>query len=163
MAALSEARRSTSWHSVRQSISSLTEPTSTKLWTWTDGVFVFLAARQPKEDFQMSHTYVVTSCTYTTIGDPNPFCFLAGTVDGVPVNPACGVFYHLVAQANAIGGSAAVKLVLAPALLNGITTPLDGHTLPGPPFVSGPVYSAAVSPATPGTNVSVAAALVGSW
>jgi hypothetical protein len=109
------------------------------------------------------HTYVVTSCTYSTIGDPNPLCFLAGKVDGIPVNPACGVFYDLVTQANTVGGSAAVKLVLAPVLLNGITTPLDGHILPGPPFVSGPIYSAVVAPATPGTNVSVVDALVGTW
>jgi hypothetical protein len=60
-----------------------------------------------------------------------------------------------VAPANATGGSAAVKLVLAPVLLSGITTPLNGHTLPGPPFAAGPIYSAAVSPATTGTNVSV--------
>ncbi len=114
----------------------------------------------------MSHNYSIISCTYATIGDPNPFCFLAGTVDGVPVNPACGVFYYLVAQANAAGGSATVRLVLAPALLNGITTPLDGHTLPGPPYAPEPVYVGSVtpvSPATPGTNVSVAAALVGTW
>jgi hypothetical protein len=109
----------------------------------------------------MTHTYVVTNCTYTTIGDPNPLCLLEGTVDGV--RSACGIFYALIAQANAVGGSAAVKLVLAPVLLDCITAPPDGHTLSGPPFASGPIYSAAVSPATPGTSVPVAAALVGSW
>ncbi len=75
-----------------------------------------------------------------------------------------GVYYDAIAQANAVGGQAAGQAVLAPILLSAIGTPLDGHSLPGPPFSQGPVYSANVSPASPGSNsVSVAAALVPQW
>lgn len=119
----------------------------------------------------MSHNYSIISCTYTTIADtagniltPNPLCSLVGTVDGVQTNSQCVVTYFGIMQANAVGGAAAVKLYLAPVLLNNFWSTLpDGHTIGGPPYAPEPIYSAAVSPATPGTNVSVAAALVGSW
>lgn len=113
----------------------------------------------------MSHTYTVISCSYdgTSPNNPNPLCWLHGTVDGVPT-AWIGVYYDTIAQANAVGGQAAVQIVLAPILLSGITTPLDGHTLPGPPFQQGPTYSANVSPAPAGSNsMSVPAALVPQW
>jgi len=109
----------------------------------------------------------VLSCTYdgTTggTGDPNPLCWLQGTVDGFSTY-FIGVYYDTIAQANAVGGQAAVQAVLAPILLSAISIPLDGHTLPGPPFPKGPNYSANVAPAAPGgKSVSVAAALVPQW
>lgn len=113
----------------------------------------------------MSHTYTVISCNYdgTSPNNPNPLCWLHGTVDGIPTF-WIGVYYDTIAQANSVGGVAAVQAVLAPILLSAIGIPLDGHTLPGPPFQRGPVYSANVASAAPGSSaVSVAAALVPQW
>src|ERR1700676_2826806 len=100
----------------------------------------------------MSHVYSVNQCLYTTISDPNPWCILYGSVDGFRVNPI--VYYDLIAQADTVAGADGVRAVLAPLLLNAISvaTPLDGHTLSGPPFLIGPIFSAVVPPATPGTN-----------
>lgn len=117
----------------------------------------------------MSHTYTVTFAQYDGSGsNPNPFVWIRGTVDGqstcyIPVYWAC------IQQANQVGGQAAVQSVLAPILFSAITTPLDGHTLQGPPFPSIPVFQSAnipapvTSAAAPNNFVTCTQATVPSW
>jgi hypothetical protein len=108
----------------------------------------------------MSHVFTVISCTYDGTsggsGDPNPLCWLHGTVDGVPT-AWIGVYYNTIAQANAVGGVAAVQAVLAPLLQSALAYAT-------PPFPQVPVYSENVLPAPAGSkSTSVAAALVPQW
>jgi len=75
-----------------------------------------------------------------------------------------GVFYKTTYAAQLAGAGGCSRRVLAPILLSAISIPLDGHYFAGPPFAQGPIYSANVSPAAPGSNsVTVAAALVPQW
>jgi hypothetical protein len=108
----------------------------------------------------MSHVFTVLSCGYdgTTggSGDPNPICWLQGTVDGVQTNHIA-VYYDTIMQASLVGGPSAVQNVLAPILLSALR-------FATPPFPQVPAYSAAVPPASQGSkSVSVAAALVPQW
>jgi hypothetical protein len=108
----------------------------------------------------MSHVFTVLSCGYdgTTggSGDPNPLCWLQGTVDGVRTN-YIAIYYDQIAQANAVGGPAAVQNVLATILLSALR-------FATPPFPTVPSYSVPVPPAAQGSkSVSVAAALVPQW
>jgi hypothetical protein len=107
----------------------------------------------------MSHTYTVLSCSHdgTTggSGDPNPVCWLQGTVDAVRTN-YIGVYYNTIMQASA-GGQSAVQAVLAPLLLSALPSAT-------PPFLPVPGYSGPVPPAAQGSkSVSVTAALVPQW
>src|SRR5258708_21265016 len=106
----------------------------------------------------MSHVFTVISCSYdgTSPNNPNPLCWLHGTVDSVPT-AWIGVFYKTIMQAQLAGGQAAVQAVLAPILQSALVN-VTG------PFPAVPVYSANVSPAPSGSNsVSVAAGLVPQW
>jgi hypothetical protein len=83
------------------------------------------------------HNYIVNFATYDGSGsDQNPLVWVQGTVDGKPT--AYIQVYWAAIQQYASGGTAALQAYLATILMSGVFTPLDGHTLPGPPFPPAP-------------------------
>lgn len=63
----------------------------------------------------MAHVYVVSSATYIPGSSSDPQVTIIGTVDGVPVTVL--IWLSAIQQANAAGGLAAVKNLVAPIML----------------------------------------------
>jgi hypothetical protein len=108
----------------------------------------------------------IASCTYdASSGNPNPNCWCVGTVDGV-ISGAIAVTYQTIMQAYQVGGTAAVKSVLAPVLRSALGPKrLPDGTFQNAPYPPIPVYSSPVAPAPQNlnTNVVVTSALVPLW
>jgi hypothetical protein len=111
----------------------------------------------------VSHSYSVQSAKYNaTEGAGNPKIIVIGTVDGIQY--PFSVTWHQVQSSHSIGGSDAVKLVLAALMLNSM---IIYRKIPVEPQQEIPVYYGDVPvPQGPDATlgwVTVPQALCGSW
>jgi hypothetical protein len=114
----------------------------------------------------MSNSFVVTNCFYDgTSGDPNPLCYVAGSVNGLNVPLAPAYFRYLMA-ADAVDQ---MQAALTAVMFNYYASVYRAQLAPVPEFLPVPTFppSDAVAEHTGGTYpvapVVVTQALIPHW
>jgi hypothetical protein len=113
----------------------------------------------------MSNSFTVTTCSYDgTSGDPNPICFVVGSVNGNKVFAA--TFYRYLMAASAAGQ---LQSALTAVMFNWYVNVYGFEQTPWPSPIPFPQFSPSNADATPSFGpypvppVSVPQALIGSW